>query len=919
MSNVAHITDNQLPRTQDFEALKQEGLSIIQNLADNQWTHLNPSDPGVTILEQLCYALTELGYCQDFPVEDILTGKNNKLKLKNLFYRPDSILTTNPVTIDDLKKFILDELEEIENLEILPVPFELPMVSRLYQTYLKINQKLFKNHKDAKAKEDLTNAICIAVYTVLNRSRNIGELFLMPKALKQIPLKPHETLALSGKIYINNINNLKDILVQIQTTVDNFIFPQFYQDGYEQLLKLGLDTNNIFNGPKLHRAWIQTSSLKDKQTVLYAKRLSPKLEAIDGIDSIVQFQFKIGDATPIAKITIENDILPIFNVFDDFKQNILKFYFKGKPINPKAYGSINDIAKMTHSATTNLAPVNPITMAPKLPTGKFRDINSYYSVQNTFPQIYAVGKGAIDANTSKVAVAQSRQLKGYLTLFDQLLANQFSQLASIGELFSFRNSLSGNPTDMDRFYETKDTYQKEHLEYPSPYLTYSPTYYYQSLYEVPDIQPLLKDAHTFDFGTALESEKKIKAEGWKAYKQDPYNAYMRGLMNIMEEQNISFERRNNILDHLLARHGESPYVIDKIIEGTTYTGSDLKDKIILKSLLLQNLDRLSYFRQKAYNFQGAHSISPKMPTVDQAYYENLRKGYSKNYVFDSGEINQIEKIKGEDIINYSMLELKLCMLFGLRGLFNHFILNNYKPVTNIDEVVALQQLQVNQALWMIQQRRGLILIETDLLYQSAHYDVAIMSKKAPFQIWEIAGAIDYITLINLEIWLQNNKISKTRKGKFRINLGSRVLALMTKSYPNRNLQLFESIPESNYSINITIKGVEKRNQSSLRQKLPANKLLLFFPDYLFPSPKKTTVDLKQRFEDRVDLFLAEDLPIGIDKEIFFQNYSDLAKLITAFSNWHNSMIKYTKDTDFENLAPPYCTDVLINEIIKITD
>ncbi|QDM29033.1 hypothetical protein FNL56_25060 [Tardiphaga sp. vice304] len=42
----------------DYAWLKQHGTERIQQLAGQIWTDYNEHDPGVTTLEQLCYALT---------------------------------------------------------------------------------------------------------------------------------------------------------------------------------------------------------------------------------------------------------------------------------------------------------------------------------------------------------------------------------------------------------------------------------------------------------------------------------------------------------------------------------------------------------------------------------------------------------------------------------------------------------------------------------------------------------------------------------------------------------------------------------------------------------------------------------------------------------------------------------------------
>jgi len=59
----------------DYDALRALGISYIEKYSGNQWTDYNYHDPGVTILEQLCYALTDLGYRTDFSVTDVLQSQ----------------------------------------------------------------------------------------------------------------------------------------------------------------------------------------------------------------------------------------------------------------------------------------------------------------------------------------------------------------------------------------------------------------------------------------------------------------------------------------------------------------------------------------------------------------------------------------------------------------------------------------------------------------------------------------------------------------------------------------------------------------------------------------------------------------------------------------------------------------------------
>ena len=47
--------------TLDYGTLRQQGIRYLERLAGKAWTDFNAHDPGITILEQLCYAITDLG------------------------------------------------------------------------------------------------------------------------------------------------------------------------------------------------------------------------------------------------------------------------------------------------------------------------------------------------------------------------------------------------------------------------------------------------------------------------------------------------------------------------------------------------------------------------------------------------------------------------------------------------------------------------------------------------------------------------------------------------------------------------------------------------------------------------------------------------------------------------------------------
>ena len=105
--------DRKLLPAQDFEFLRSSGMKYIEKYGNQFWTDYNPHDPGVTILEILSYAITELGYRTNFDIKDILTNKTGKIENKT-FFPADEIFTNAPLTEIDYRKLLID-IEGVSN------------------------------------------------------------------------------------------------------------------------------------------------------------------------------------------------------------------------------------------------------------------------------------------------------------------------------------------------------------------------------------------------------------------------------------------------------------------------------------------------------------------------------------------------------------------------------------------------------------------------------------------------------------------------------------------------------------------------------------------------------------------------------------------------------------------------------------
>lgn len=99
--------DRFLPPSMDYHFLRQEGLKHIERLGNSLWTDYNTHDPGITMLEVLTYAITELGYRANFDFADLITGKNGAIS-NNTFFAPDKIMVNAPLTEIDYRKLLYD-------------------------------------------------------------------------------------------------------------------------------------------------------------------------------------------------------------------------------------------------------------------------------------------------------------------------------------------------------------------------------------------------------------------------------------------------------------------------------------------------------------------------------------------------------------------------------------------------------------------------------------------------------------------------------------------------------------------------------------------------------------------------------------------------------------------------------------------
>jgi hypothetical protein len=111
-----------LPVELDYQQLYAIGLKHVQRLSSRIWTDYNVHDPGITTLELLSYALTDLSYRASFPIADLLASEtNNRENMQQQFFTARQILPNRALTQLDYRKLLID-LPGVKNAWVQPAP-----------------------------------------------------------------------------------------------------------------------------------------------------------------------------------------------------------------------------------------------------------------------------------------------------------------------------------------------------------------------------------------------------------------------------------------------------------------------------------------------------------------------------------------------------------------------------------------------------------------------------------------------------------------------------------------------------------------------------------------------------------------------------------------------------------------------------
>ncbi|MEM7039392.1 MAG: hypothetical protein AAF570_20635, partial [Bacteroidota bacterium] len=428
-----------------------------QQLAGDLWTDFNAHDPGVTLLEQLCFAITELGVRCDTEMADILEPDAGESRVRN-FFTAAEILPARALTLHDFRALVID-CPGVLNAWVHPHSADGYDLNGVLEVSLEYEAELDGAMKELEAvgmatSEAETEAekkalVAEYVWKVLQQNRNLCESF----ERDFVEVKPLK-LAVAADIELVEGASPETVLAKIWFEIDRLFTgaPGFYTIG--ELLEKGRTADEIFDGPMLQHGFVDPAELHATAdhhpfrpvSHLYVSHLTREVMGVEGVVGVSGLSVS-GDVWRAEKwvVDVRAGWMPRLDL-----DRVEGISFRRGSLQVKVDDAAARSLYEEYKSTAPGRKLNSFVNDLEIPTGTYRALDRYHTLQNDFPAIFRIGAGEMPLSAKPERLALARQLKAYLVFFEQLLADFFKHLSRLPHLFS----LDGAP---DRIYTSQVT------------------------------------------------------------------------------------------------------------------------------------------------------------------------------------------------------------------------------------------------------------------------------------------------------------------------------------------------------------------------------------------------------------------------------------------------------------------------------
>ena len=242
----------------EFSDLRRIAIQYAQDASREQWSDYNVHDPGVTLLEQTCFALSQLAYQSALPIRDLLTTPRHSFLFREIgMFHPRKVLEGQPVTHSDIESWISD-CDDIESVKLTPRGAPFPG---------QYDITVFPTHYTSMQHEELTNIVRIA----FARRRPLCT------ALNAVHIAQRVNVTLAGQIEITPGTLPETVAAHIY----HVVFDMLAGLDSEAQTQTGATRRQVYDAPERlsnlnHNAKLQTLSLANELSAI--RQLSGVLE-----------------------------------------------------------------------------------------------------------------------------------------------------------------------------------------------------------------------------------------------------------------------------------------------------------------------------------------------------------------------------------------------------------------------------------------------------------------------------------------------------------------------------------------------------------------------------------------------------------------------------------------------------------------
>ncbi|QNF34716.1 hypothetical protein HUW51_19010 [Adhaeribacter swui] len=438
--------ENKLPPAEDYHFLRKEGIKLIQDLAGKVWTDYNTHDPGITLLEEFCYALTDLGYRTHFDIKDLITPPELRPETwKESFLTARQALPCHPVTLLDYRKLIID-VAGVRNAWIeISDDAEVPIYLRAADSSgdaqqplyvlsgetgdllrLKGLYKVFVEYEPdvifKKNEEEIAQQIKERLYA----HRNLGEDFISVTSIE------YEYFKMEAEIQVSEGTDIEKINARIFEVIYNFFSPPVTFYTLDQMIAKGYSAEEIFQGPVLRHGFIESEELEKSEKykdvhlsdimrlisgiegVIAIKKLALPRESQSAFSDFTDWLTDVKDHQRAPRLDTDNSRISFIRSGDRHRNNLEK---QPNPERVKALFSFFQSANFR-------ARLQGAGKDLPVPAGEFMDVRDYYPVQKSLPAVYGLAETylhpPLTASTIKSAAFELLDAQIGLTLRELL-------------------------------------------------------------------------------------------------------------------------------------------------------------------------------------------------------------------------------------------------------------------------------------------------------------------------------------------------------------------------------------------------------------------------------------------------------------------------------------------------------------------